>query len=520
MTTYFKTPTDPEGFGVDLPPRSLRNIDFSALEFDTLMHAMTEYVRTYYKGEFNDFVANNGFVMLMEIVSYVGSILSQRIDILANEAFLPTSISTAAVANHLNLIGQNIQRQTAANVQVLCNVSSPVASDVRIPAGFIFNLTGPDNEPLIYELYSAPEDWESDIILPAQKFGVIGWAIEGKFATPVTNTLVGGNSQQIIIVEQNILDQPIIVEIDNKKWSRVDFLENYGPNDEVYVVNINDNSMSITFGDNIDGKAPLAGQIATVKFRIGGGARGRIGTGIINTTSNLSPEPPVSAPVTVSFTNLVPSTGGKNVESNEEAKKRAPRTWSTHNNIVTGPDYANEANNFNHPVYGTVSKAIATVFTSINSNIVKLNVLAEGENGKPAKPSSGLKTGLRNYLNKLNVLTDEVQVEDGKILAVDVEMVVVLYNSADSGSVKQQIDDAVDNFFDLDNWNLGQPLYISALYEQIMAINGVKNINISKPIDDILPEVDVGGDGTSESTIEFNELITLGSKNIKIYYEK
>jgi hypothetical protein len=516
---YFETPIDPEGFGVDLPPRSLRNIDFSALEFDTLMRAMTEYVRTYYKGEFNDFVANNGFIMLMEIVSYVGSVLGQRLDILANEAFLPTSISTAAVVNHLNLIGQSIQRQTSASVQVLCSVGSPVASDIRIPPGFTFNLTGPDDTSLIYELYSAPGDWESDIILPAQKFGVIGWAIEGQFATPVTSILVGGDSQQIVITEQNILDEPILVEIDNELWARVDFLENYGPNDQVYIATLGDDGMVITFGDNIAGKAPVAGQTSIIRYRVGGGSRGRIGTGIINTTANISPEPPTTASVSVSFTNFVPSTGGEDIESNENAKKRTPRTWSTHGNITTGSDYINEASGFNHPIYGTVSKAVATVFTSINANIVKLNILAEGIDGKPAKPSLGLKTALKNHLDKINVLTDDVQVEDGLILAVDVEMVVVLYNNADSGSVKQRVDDAVDEFFNINNWKLGQPLYVSTLYEQIMTINGVKNVNIFQPTDDILPEADVGS-STSGSTIAYNELITMGSKSVRIYYEK
>lgn len=516
---YFRTPADPEGFGVTLPERSFRNIDFTALEFDTLMRAITEYVRTYYRNEFNDFVANNGFMMVAEIVCYVGQVLAQRLDILSNEAFLPTSQSIAAITNHLSLIGQETQRQTPATTQIMCSLSSPVATDLHIPAGTIFNLTGPDNNPLTYELFAAPFDWDSDIIIPAEKFAVIGWAIEGRFQPDFITTLVGGPNQTIIITADNIIDEPIIVDVDEIRWTRVKFLEKYGANDRVYRVDIVDNQMSIIFGDDVNGRAPLSGQQINVRFRTGGGSRGRIGSGIINTTKNLSPEFPVTAPVPVLFRNTIPSSGGYDAESKEDAKKRAPRQWATHENIATADDYVDISATFRHPVYGGIAKAVATVFTELNANVVRVFALAEGEGGSPVTPNEGLKNGLRNQLNKFNVLTDDVEVKDGSILPVDVDMVVVMYKNADAGSVKEEVDSAINSFFDLSQWNMGQPLYVSSLYDKIMSINGVKFINIFGPSDDILPEKDVG-EVSGATTVAFNELITLGNKNVRLYYEQ
>lgn len=515
---YFQTPADPEGFGVSLPQRSFRTIDFSALEFDTLLKAIVEYVRTYHRDEFNDLVTNNGFMMIAEIVCYVGSVMAQRLDILANEAFLPTSQSWDAIVNHLELIGQETQRQTPATTQVLCSVSSPVVTDIRISPGITFNLTGPDNEPLIYELYSAPYDWESDIILPAEKFGIVGWAVEGQFAFPTTTTSAGGTSQTVTVEDSSILEDPVIVTVNGEEWSRVRFLEQYSANDRIYSINITDNKMVVKFGDDVNGKAPLAGQEIEVRYRTGGGSRGRIGAGVINATYNLSPEAPVTAPVPVLFRNIVPSSGGYDKESKEDAKKRAPRQWATHENIATADDYVDISSTFNHPVYGGIAKAVATVFTSLNANLVKIFALAEGADGRPVKPNLGLKKGLRNSLNKSNVLTDDVEVEDGEILPVDIEMVVVLYSNADAGSIKEQIDSALNDFFDLSKWNMGQPLYVSALYNLIMGINGVKFVDIFSPADDILPEKDVGE--ASDAAVGFNELVTIGNKNVRIYYEK
>jgi hypothetical protein len=98
--TFFELPTDPEEFGVVLEPAKLRRIDFSALEFQEIRRATIEYIKTYYPTLFNDFVANNGIIMITELVSYIGGLLSQRSDIIADESFLPTAQTEDAVSQH------------------------------------------------------------------------------------------------------------------------------------------------------------------------------------------------------------------------------------------------------------------------------------------------------------------------------------------------------------------------------------------------------------------------------------
>jgi phage-related baseplate assembly protein len=216
--------------------------------------------------------------------------------------------------------------------------------------------------------------------------------------------------------------------------------------------------------------------------------------------------------------NIVPSSGGFDRESVEESKKRAPQTWSTHGNIVSDKDYAHIASSFRHPVYGGVLKAVAAVFTSRNANIVELSILGAGENGDPVTPSLGLREGLATHIDDLNVATDEVRVVAGSIKPVDVEINVVLFRNADSASVKNEVDAAIDGFFAIDAWEMGQPLYVSTLYDRLMGINGVRYVDIFKPVDDILPAKDV--EGLVENVVSYNELIRLGSKDVRIYYEK
>jgi len=506
VTNYFKTPADPEGFVAPLSDVSLRNIDYSALEFSTLQRAIIEYVKTYHRDKFNDFVSSNGFMMLTELVCYVGSVLSQRADIIANEAFLPTSFTANAVVNHLNLIGQKLLRKTPATIQVMCTIDSPIATDIRIKTNgeTFFNVTGRDGRRVSYEIYSAPYDWTSDIVIPARKYGVVAWGLEGRFADPYVAVSGGGPNQKVIINGQDILEEPIIVTVDNIPWSKVDFLGKYGANDRVYQVKFDDNHLYVLFGDNISGMAPLAGQEIRVRYRVGGGTRGRINAGDLNQTRTLQPEPPSTATVTVQFRNYESSIGGYDGETIEQAKRRAPQTWATHGFIATSSDYITEAVNFKHPVYGSVMRAAATVHTSINANVVRVAILVEGADGKPALPNVGMKKALASYLNKKNVLTDDVDVVDGKIKSVDVDMSIVIYRNIDASLVKSQIDGVINSFFDLKNWEMGKPLYVSSLYDMITAINGVYYVDIFEPVDDILPRKNLQPEKINSAN-EYNE---------------
>ena len=492
--TYFETPADPEGFSVDLTSSGLKNIDFTALDANNLLRSVVEYVKTYHKDTFNDFVNSNGFIMLCEALAYIGAVMSNRSDVLVQEAFLPTAFTWDAVENHLNLIGQKARRQTPAASQVVCYMSQPTATDLRIPTNGIttFSTRSADGSNAIYELYSAPGDWYTDVIIPAGKSGVIGWAIEGQWRDSSTYYSDGGSNQQVLITDSKILDEPIIVTVDNIPWSRVDHLEDYGADDIVFEVRFIEGGMLIVFGDNIHGQYPRSGQAIVVRYRVGGGVGGRIGSGAISDARNYNPDEPVSAPVVVNFSNFSPSIGGYNAEALVDVKKRAPSTWSTHKFISTGKDYAVISNNFKHPVYGSVLKAASAIYTNLNANVVRVSVLVEGPDGVPGKPSSGLKQGLNKYLSDYNVATDSVDVVDGKLKSVNLEADVVVYKNSDATLVKETVDAAISSFFDVSKWEIGQPLYVSDLYNMFTNINGVKHVDIFKPVDDILPIKDVG----------------------------
>jgi hypothetical protein len=522
--TMFELPTDPDEFGVSLPASNLRNIDFSALDYDTSFRAIVEYLKTYYPDQINDLVASNGTMMLADLLAIATGKLSLRSDLNAREGSLATARTEAAVVNHLALINQRLLRQTPAVVDMEVTVAQPVFSDIEIEPGTKFSISGPDGKQIHYEIYRSPGDWSGKIVIPAGKRGVVAYGLEGQFASPVAITSTGTSAQQVTITDDGILEMPILLTVSagsvTEEWSVISVpLEKYGPTDKVAEAVFFDNQLVLRFGDNLNGQIPPAGATVTVRYRTGGGTRGRIGVGLIDATSSIQPLPPASAPVSVRFRNISPSSGGTDKESIEQAKRRAPREFSLQRSVTSGEDYANAASNFHHPVFGSVSKAMATLRTSRNANAVELYVLAEGPERRPALPSDGLKLGLTTYLTERNVLTDKVIVLDGAMHPIDVEMDVFVNRNADASTIKAKVEAAVAQFFAIDNWDMGQPFYYSNLVELINQIDGVSYINLHKPSTNVLPTGTIN-ETPVEDGLGYNELITLGTMKIAYYYER
>ena len=535
----FEVPTDPEQFSVLLPPATLRQLDFSALDFPTSRRALVEYIKTYFPDEFNDFASNNGIIMLMELCSYLMAVLSLREDILANEGFLPSCQTENAAINHMALINQKLKQPTSATVDIECSVDQPLSVDLKIKPGTFqpIQIRGEDGNSLYYELFSAPDDLTSDIIIPAGKRGVIAYGLEGQ--TLRTQSIVDGTSNtKISIKNLNILEYPITVTVQQnggtaEEWKRFEILEKAGASDKAYEARVLQNELQILFGDNVTGRIPSANSTVVIQYRVGGGIRGRIGAGVINLQRSISPQYPYTAPVLLRFRNPLPSSGGSDKESLDSAKKRAPRDFATQGAAVTETDYAQLAGSFSHPTFGSVTKAVATVRTGYNSNTVEVYILSEGPNDTLTQPSQGLRRALATYLDEINVITDKVEVLGGCIRPVDLKMTVVMNKNADASIVQVKVNTVIDSFFALSDWDMGQALYTSQLIELINKIDGVSYVDLFTPADNILPSSKLCSNGSfsgssegsgtapaSSNEVGINEVITLGDREINYYYEQ
>jgi phage-related baseplate assembly protein len=126
---------------------------------------------------------------------------------------------------------------------------------------------------------------------------------------------------------------------------------------------------------------------------------------------------------------------------------------------------------------------------------------------------------VQTYVSGYNVLTDTVNVLDGAIKSITTDMTVVVSKNADASVVRTNVNAALDSFFNVDNRDLGQPLYVSDVIEAVSKVDGVSYVDLFSPANNIL-QTNKLADPTDTTGVGINEIIVEGDRNVKFFYEK
>ena len=103
-----------------------------------------------------------------------------------------------------------------------------------------------------------------------------------------------------------------------------------------------------------------------------------------------------------------------------------------------------------------------------------------------------LKTNLKNYLNQYRIITDEIQVLDGKIINFGVVFDIVAHKSSNKVDVKLRCINKIKEYFTISKMQFHQPIYTSDLEYELMSIEGVRSVNsvkLTQDFDTDIPEI-------------------------------
>lgn len=118
-------------------------------------------------------------------------------------------------------------------------------------------------------------------------------------------------------------------------WQQVEDFDAAGPDDAVYALDAEGGI--VIFGDGVHGRPPRASELMIAEFyRYGGGKAGEVATGQISKPSGL---PAALA----GCTNVIPARGGRDGETLDDAKRRAPRAFRARGRAVTSEDFIDAA---------------------------------------------------------------------------------------------------------------------------------------------------------------------------------
>ena len=216
-----------------------------------------------------------------------------------------------------------------------------------------------------------------------------------------------------------------------------------------------------------------------VRYRIGGGNLSNVGSNVLTDVSNVDAQivgtnPAIRQQVVASLraTNPIPAIGGNALPTVNELKKYIAANYASQNRCVTIEDYI--ARSYQMPgKFGSPFK----VYGTVEDNKVKLYVLTREASGRLITSStSDIKTNLLRYLTPFRMINDFVEINDAKVVNVQIESDLFVDKSYNINEVKANAIQVIQDFMDVDNWEMNENIYISQIIDQLREVPGVINV--------------------------------------------
>ncbi len=233
----------------------------------------------------------------------------------------------------------------------------------------------------------------------------------------------------------------------------------------------------------------------TVRYLTGGGVSSNVVSNVltnINTSQAKFNQPNLDATLAQYIFNSITSnnpqaaSGGKDGDSIEEIRKNSLNTFQTQLRSVTEQDYLVRALSLPSE-FGSIAKVYVENEKPQNllpgelPSVLNMYVLGYNANKKLTNASSSLKQNLATYLSQYRVINDSLKIKNGFIVNIGVNFNIVTLPQFNNNVVLTNCINELKNYFDIDKWEINQPIYIrdiSILLDKIEGVQTVENIEI------------------------------------------
>ena len=241
------------------------------------------------------------------------------------------------------------------------------------------------------------------------------------------------------------------------------------------------------------GQVP-ANTTLTVKYLVGGGLSSNVSSNTITQpgTLDMSNKPNLSLPMlnfvkqSVASSNQEAAKGGGAGDSIEEIRMNTMANFAAQNRTVTKDDYLIRTLSL-PPQFGRVAKAYITqddqmspLTTEPNRipNPLALNLYTLGyDKDRFLTPlNTATKTNLATYLEQYRMLTDANNIKDAVVINFGLSFEITSFKNYNNEEVLLNCITELQNYFDIDKWQVNQPIVISEVENLIGGVNGVQAI--------------------------------------------
>ena len=179
----------------------------------------------------------------------------------------------------------------------------------------------------------------------------------------------------------------------------------------------------------------------------------------------------------VAVNNNGAASGGKDGESAEEIRQNALANFNSQLRNVTADDYL--VRTLSMPSkYGIISKAYSQK-PKINegNNTLDIYILSYNVNKNLTTASTTLKNNLKTYLNQYRIIGDSIGIKDAFIINIAVDFEIITSPNFNNNEVLTRCIAELQNYFNIDNWQVNQPILLKDIELLLDKINGVQTVN-------------------------------------------
>ena len=232
----------------------------------------------------------------------------------------------------------------------------------------------------------------------------------------------------------------------------------------------------------------------TVTYLVGGGLEANVNSNTITQVETLlsSNKPNLNAPMlkfvksSVASTNKEAAKGGGAGDSVEDIRLNTMANFSAQQRAVTKEDYLIRTLSL-PPKLGRIAKAYITQDDQSSPllteperipNPLALNLYTLGydSNKNLSTLNTATKTNLATYLEQYRMLTDAINIKDSFVINFGLEFEITAFKSYNNQEVLLECIAELKNYFNIDKWQINQPIIISEISNIIAAVRGVQTV--------------------------------------------
>ena len=231
----------------------------------------------------------------------------------------------------------------------------------------------------------------------------------------------------------------------------------------------------------------------TVQYLSGGGISSNIPANqitILGSNAGITTLNPIylnTSLATLILNNPIPATGGRGGDSVEEIRLNTLNAFSARLRAVTKDDYMTRALSMPSE-FGTISKVYveqASLLSVSSGNdplidnnplAISMYILAYNDDKKLENATLDLKSNLKEYLEPFRMVTDAVTIKDAFYINLGLNFDITVIPGLSNNQILTDCITALTDYFNIDKWQINQPIILSNINSILLQINGVQSV--------------------------------------------